>query len=81
MGIAFLMRGVCTRTIRTKTGSVKELLRFTKGFVLNDRDMTAEEYRVHKIQGKEFLFVQHKSGDYSYGGKTPSWYVFERCGK
>ena len=28
--------------------------------------------------GKDFLFVQHKSGDYYYGGIAPSWYVFER---
>ena len=54
------------------------MLRYTKGFVLNDREMTAEEYFIKTVNGKDFLFVQHKSGDYSYGGMTPYWYVFER---
>ena len=41
-------------------------------------EMTAEEYQIKSIDGKDFLFVQHKSGDYFYGGITPHWYVFER---
>ena len=53
-------------------------LRYTKGFVLNDKEMTAEEYQIELINDKEYLFVQHKSGDYFYGGITPQWYVFER---
>jgi hypothetical protein len=54
------------------------MLRYTKGFVINDKEMTAEEYQIKTINGKEILFVQHKSGDYFYGGKAPHWYVFER---
>ena len=76
--INFLSRGICTRTVRTMSGMVTYMLRYTKGFVLNDKEMTAEEYQLKAINGKEFLFVQHKSGDYFYGGISPHWYVFER---
>jgi DNA-binding transcriptional MerR regulator len=76
--INFLSRGICTRTLRTESGNATYMLRYTKGFVLNDKEMTAEEYQIKTINGKEFLFVQHKSGDYFYGGKAPHWYVFER---
>lgn len=78
MDIRFLARGICTRTIRTMSGCANVMLRYTKGFVLDDKEMTAEEYQIKSINGKDFLFVQHKSGDYFYGGKTPHWYVFER---
>lgn len=77
--IHFLRRGICTRTVRAGTGNINEvMLRYTKGFVINDKEMTAEEYQIKVIDGKEILFVQHKSGDYFYGGKIPHWYVFER---
>lgn len=76
--IKFLSRGICTRTIRSMSGNTTYMLRYTKGFVLNDKEMTAEKYQVKSTDGKDFLFVQHKSGDYFYGGMTPHWYVFER---
>ena len=74
----FLSRGICYKTLRSRAGETTEMLRYTKGFVLNDKEMTAEEYQINFIKGREFLFVQHKSGDYFYGGMTPNFYVFER---
>lgn len=74
----FLARGICIKKVRTVSGDINHGLRYTKGFVLNDRAMTAEEYQIKSINGIDFLFVQHKSGDYFYGGKTPRWYVFKR---
>ena len=78
LDINFLSRGICTRTIRTLSGNVTYMLRYTKGLVLNDKEMTAEEYRIEIMNGREYLFVQHKSGDYFYGGIAPWWYVFVR---
>lgn len=76
--LSFLTRGMCMRTIKTKRGESNIMLRYTKGFVLNDSEMTAEEYIIKNINSKDYLFVQHKSGDYFYGGMTPNWYVFKR---
>ena len=74
-GICFYPRGVCIRMIRKGT---KVPLRYTKGTLLNDRERTAEAYTLKEIDGKKYLFIQHKSGDYFYGGHVPSYYVFER---
>lgn len=76
--INFFPRGICTRSVNGKTGNVTYSLRYTKGFVLNDKERTAEEYIIKLLNGKQYLFVQHKSGDYYYGGMMPCWYVFER---
>lgn len=81
LDINFLSRGICKRTIRSMSGNANYMLRYTKGFVLNDKEMTVEEYQIKSINGKNFLFVQHKSGDYFYGGMIPHWYVFERKDK
>lgn len=76
--IRFLPRGICTRTVRSRMGKRQYMLRYSKGFVLNDKELTAEEYQINSIHGKEYLFVQHKSGDYYYAGLAPHWYVFKR---
>ena len=77
--IYFLPRGICKKALKTMSGKLKtEILRYTKGFVLNDSEMVAEKYEIKTVNGKEMLFVQHKSGDYFYGGRTPHLYVFER---
>ena len=78
LGFKFLPRGICYKTTRTTSGTSSAMLKYTKGYVLNDKEMTAEEYKIKLINGKEFLFIQHKSGDYFYGGMTPNWYVFKR---
>ena len=77
--IHFLPRGICKRALKTMSGKTKnEMLRYTKGFVINDSEMVAEKYEIKTVCGKKILFVQHKSGDYFYGGRKPHLYVFER---
>ncbi len=76
--IQFLSRGVCIRTLQTKSKKCDYTLRYTKGFVLDDKQMTAEEYEIKTINDRDYLFIQHKSGDYCYAGIKPYWYVFER---
>ena len=52
--------------------------KWTKGFVLNLHRTTAAGYEIHTIDGKQFLFMEWKMGDYIYGGIKPSIYVFAR---
>ena len=49
-----------------------------RGVVLNPAQHIADEYLLREIEGEVYLFVQHKSGDYFYGGCMPQWYVFRR---
>lgn len=51
---------------------------WTEGVVIDKALVTASEYLIKEIGGKEYLFVEWKSGDYIYGGRKPCYYVFER---
>lgn len=53
-------------------------LDWTKGIVLDKRWEVAQHYEIKNIGGKNYLFVEWKSGDYMWGGKAPLYYVFQR---
>ena len=71
--IDFNPDGTCVR--RMKTG--ERTLRWTKGMVLDDKILTASEYEIRNVNGREYLFLEWKSGDYTYGGRV-NVYVFAR---
>lgn len=52
---------------------------WTKGFVLHHGDKTASAYEIKNIGGKEYMFFEWKSGDYTFRGKDPAYYVLERA--
>jgi hypothetical protein len=51
---------------------------WTKGYLLDVRNSKASAYNVKNINGKDYLFIEWKSGDYIFGGRKPLWYVFIR---
>lgn len=48
------------------------------GYVICHPSSTVSKYLFRELEGVTYLFVQWKSGDYSYGGSEPGWYVFKR---
>ncbi|MBQ8798533.1 MAG: MerR family transcriptional regulator [Lachnospiraceae bacterium] len=68
--------------LNSKDGSVtidkNEVWRWVNGYVICNPRVTASKYVIETHEGTEYLFVQWKSGDYSYGGEQPFWYVFKR---
>lgn len=48
-----------------------------KGMVLDDKVLTASEYEIRNVNGRGYLFLEWKSGDYTYGGRV-NVYVFAR---
>lgn len=48
---------------------------WTKGKVLHHGDKTASAYEIKQIDGKEYMFFEWKSGDYSFRGQKPAYYV------
>lgn len=52
--------------------------RWMKGYVICSPRSTASKYIIQEIDHVQYLFVQWKSGDYSFGGNEPYWYVFRR---
>ncbi len=53
-------------------------INWTKGKVIHNVDQTVSAYEIKKINGKEFMFFEWKSGDYTFRGKDPAYYVLER---
>lgn len=53
-------------------------LEWTKGILLDKRAEIAEAYSICDINGKEYMFIEWKNGDYQFAGRTPDYYVFER---
>ncbi len=55
-----------------------EVWRWVTGNVICTSASTASMYRFQEYQGTEYLLIQWKSGDYTYGGDEPYWYVFQK---
>ncbi len=55
-----------------------EVWRYVTGYVICTPSQTVSSYRLRRYGDTEYLFVQWKGGDYSFGGAEPSWYVFKR---
>lgn len=51
---------------------------WTKGFLLDKKNEIAEAYEIRVLDSVEYLFIEWKSGDYTFGGRKPYWYVFIR---
>ncbi len=52
---------------------------WTKGTLLLQKRHTAPSYQLRDVEGKEYLFMEWKMGNYVFGGKEPSYYVLERA--
>jgi len=77
VSVAFEENGNCTMTLepsilRTYT------INWTKGILLDKNQQLAEHYEIRALYGKEYLFIEWKSGDYVFGGTKPEYYVFVR---
>jgi bla regulator protein BlaR1 len=53
-------------------------LSWTKGFVIHSGNRTAAHYEIRNIGGKDHLFMEWKSGDYTIRKQKPQYYVFVR---
>lgn len=52
--------------------------RWVTGYVICNPRPTTSRYMIRRIENTDYLFVQWKSGDYSFAGDEPYWYVFRR---
>ena len=64
--------------LTTKEATNGFTLAWTNGLVLNKHEKVASAYEIVTIDGKEYLFKEWKTGDYSFGGGRVYWYVFTR---
>lgn len=73
--IEFIADGQCIYTTTDKNFTVD----WTKGLVLNKYTQTAPAYKIISVDNKEYLLLEWKSGDYTFGGRQINWYVFTRA--
>jgi bla regulator protein blaR1 len=51
---------------------------WTKGLVLNEEDKTASRYIIREIDGSTYMFYEWKSGEYTFRGMKPKYYVLKK---
>lgn len=51
---------------------------WTRGFLLRKWNWSACEYEIRNVDGKDYMIIEWKSGDYRYGGYDTNYYVFTR---
>lgn len=77
--IEFMPDGHCTSVYGEETISGDHMQVWTKGYVLRKWNSCAYAYEIRVIDGKEYLIMEWKSGDYRWGGRDTSYYVFVRA--
>lgn len=76
--IEFFEGGGCTSIYGDKVISGDDMQVWTKGYVLRKWNSTACEYEIRTVDGKDYLIIEWKSGDYLWGGFPTDYYVFVR---
>lgn len=62
----------------TEGGQVLPWGIWTKGYLINAGERTASKYIIKEIGGIKYLFIEWKSGDYTFRNQAPHYYVFTR---
>ena len=78
MKAEFMPEGKMKNSFRDGSISESPVWRWATGNVICMPRKTASMYRFKKVKDTEYLFIQWKSGDYTYGGEAPWWYVFRK---
>lgn len=54
------------------------VINWSKNVVINKNVSTVSEYIIKEIDGETIMFVEWKSGDYTFGGEILGYYVFRK---
>lgn len=53
-------------------------INWSRGVVINKKVSTVSEYIIKEIDNETIMFVEWKSGDYTFGGEVRGYYVFKK---
>lgn len=70
--------GGCVSLYGNETVSGDDMQVWTKGYVLRKWNSSACAYEIRRANGRDFLIIEWKSGDYRWGGFDTNYYVFVR---
>ena len=76
--IEFAERGHCTAVYADEIITGDDRHTWTRGYWLRKWNSNACAYEIKEFDGKEYLIIEWKSGDYRYGGRESSYYVMTR---
>lgn len=76
--VEFVDGGNCKIAYDDATSYEQPHYTWTKDYVLAHISFAAEKYTLIRIKSCDYLFIEWKSGDYSFGGQKPLYYVFRR---
>lgn len=65
-------------TLMAKALTSTRDLKWTRNYIIYDKDQTASRYIIKEIDDKTYMFMEWKNGDYIYRGVKPSYYVLEK---
>ena len=65
-----------TLLFKTSKSEKYNEINYTKNYVIDKNMSTVSEYEIKEVEGKMFLILEWKSGDYSFGGRINGYYVF-----
>ena len=57
----------------------EDTVMWTKNYLLRKWNWSACEYEIRTVDGKDYMIIEWKSGDYRYGGFDTNYYVFTRA--
>lgn len=77
--IEFRENGECISVYGDETIRGDSVQTWTKGAVLRKWNRTACAYDIRTVNGRDFMILEWKSGDYRYGGFDTDYYVFVRA--
>ena len=76
--IEFFSDGNCRCVYADAVFEGEDTVMWTKNYLLRKWNWSACEYEIRTVDGKDYMIIEWKSGDYRYGGYDTNYYVFTR---
>ncbi len=76
--VEFFPEGSCRCVYEDAVFEGDDTVVWTKNYLLRKWNWSACEYEIRTVDGKDYLIIEWKSGDWRYGGYDTNYYVFVR---
>ncbi len=77
--IEFFSDGNCRCVYADAVFEGEDTVAWTKNYLLRKWNWSACEYEIRTVDGKDYMIIEWKSGDYRYGGYDTNYYVFTKA--
>ena len=77
--LEFFPEGRCRCVYEDDVFEGDDKLCWTANYLLRKWNWSACEYEIRTVDGKDYMIIEWKSGDYRYGGFDTNYYVFVRA--